>query len=1726
MRPHVPEAQTGAAELVEELEGQGAHLWEQAGMLRFRAPAGVMTDEWRSILRTSKPLVLDFLRHRARPPVLDHDPGRRYERFPLTDVQTAYLLGRRDAFDWGGVACHGYGELPMPDVDPGRLESAWQTLIERHDMLRAIVEPDGFQRVLAEVPDYRVLIVDLRGERPEQADAAIDEIREQMSHRIYQPDQWPLFELRVSRTARGPRLHLSIDFLICDLVSTQLLFDELYQLCYHPESPLPPLEITYRDYLVAEQRPTDDVPYERDSEYWLRRIDDLPPAPELPLLEGDRRRPVRFRRRQLTLTAGEWAGIRLRAGAHNVTGSVAVLAAYAEVIGRWSRSPRFTLDATLQNRQLTHPQVGLLVGDFTSVELLAVDSDPGVSFRERSQALQARLWEDLDHRLFSGLRVAREVSRRDGPRAALFPVVFTSAIGVGAEKSDGYRLSDLAYGITQTPQAWIDCQALESEDSLIVNWDVRDGVFPDGLVDDMFSAFGRLLNRMATEDEVWESTDVVPLPAAQLRTRRRVNDTAGPISDALLHEGVVDQARREPDRVAVVSSARVLSYRELVDRAQALAEDLSARGCGRGEIVAVAMDKSWRQIVGVLGILLAHGAYLPIESDQPVARRDQIMADAGVRMALVGPEPVATTWPSGIQAIVVDDRPPPPPSSAALQEGRANPDDLAYVIYTSGSTGAPKGVMVSHRSAVNTVDDINRRFEVTRDDRVLGLASLGFDLSVYDVFGLLAVGGGLVLPEAGRTADPSHWAQLVARHGVTLWNSVPAQLQMLYDYLASDPAQADPLASLSLALLSGDWIPVALPDRIRRLLPGLRLISLGGATEAAIWSICQPIGAVGAGWSSIPYGVPLTNQSFHVLDTALRPCPDWVAGELYIGGIGVALGYLGDTTLTEGRFGTHGGTGERLYRTGDLGFYRPDGVIVLLGRQDRQVKIRGHRIELAEIEAAIGTHPAVGTAVIIMDGDTPTERRIVAFVESAHVSGVEHLPPEVERRLTATAVTACSAVTGTVDAARYAQYHDRLDDAALLSMLYALRAQGVFAGPDPTLDDVLAFGEPAYHRLMRRWLRALEERGLVRRDPATMRYRDVHQDEGVSLEEMWSQVEDLARGVEAPGVVAYFSNAARRLPALLAGAEDPLALLFPEGRVDVSTALYRDAVVSRATNRMLGAAAGHLATEHAGHRPLRILEVGAGVGATSDEVLASLSGVEADYLFTDLSPFFIVGARERLVGNPTVRFAVFDLDQDYRRQGLEPNSFDMVLAADVLHGVGDLGRALARLRELLVPGGWLLFSELTRDHYPAMASLELLVSRDASVAAEEPRGADETFLSASAWPAALERAGLELVTALPQSDAIVSGSGMQVFAARAKRDRRIPAPSALAAHVADRLPEYMAPGYVQVVDALPLTANGKIDHRALRSWLPRRDEDPGAAPAAFAGDGLSGRLARLWAEVLGVPVVAERGFLELGGDSLLAARLAGRLREEFPEAAEVFFDDLLRHILHGPTVTELATYLTDAAARPGSGPGESGQGSPLVRLGGSGPGPVWVLVHDGGGDLGCYDSVLADLTAGATVAGLVVTDEEAYLNLDPRTLVDQVADAYAEALMDEAILSVRLVGAGAGGALAVEVARRLTEAGAAVQGLTVLGEFPAPGISSDPDAEESVRAHTRRALDGYEVSAYAGDLLLVSPQGDAALTSGDFWRQACLGDVRVIEVPGGGPDRRWLRSALAAWVAS
>ena len=974
-------------QLLEKLEKQGITLWKDGGSLRYKAPKGVMNQDLLSQIKERKDEIIAVIGERkgseTSPGMITADPENVYAPFPLTDVQQAYWIGRSRSYELGNIGCHIYFELENTSLDIKRLNDAWQRVVERHDMLRAVILPDGRQRILKEVPPYAFRVYDLREKSLEETVGALEATRSEMSHQVMKAEEWPSFDIRVSLYNDRARLHISLDYLFADASSHLLIFNEWYTLYKNPGAQLPPLEISFRDYVLEQVKRKSSRQHRRAEKYWNDRIDTFPLAPPLPLAQNPSQvEKPEFVRRVFRLDAERWGRIKKRAAGAKLTPSGVLQAAFAQVLSAWSNTSRFTINLTLFNRENLHPQVPGLVGEFTSLILLEVDNSHAEPFIHKARRLQKQLLDDLDHSSVSAVQVLRELARRRGhSENVTMPIVFTSTLGYGADGPgdlEVFKLGDLVYSITQTPQVWLDHQVMEFEGALLYNWDAVDALFPEGLMDEMFNAYTGFLHRLADSESAWQETGHEFIPPAQRQVRSQVNNTNVPVSAEMLHTLFESQAMDRPDAPAVISSRETLSYGELLKRSKIISSLAQGKEELQGPLVAVVIEKGWEQVVAVLGILQAGKAYLPIDPSLPEDRLKYLLEDGRVKLALTQSRFINKfAWSEGLAVIPVDTIDYTHEYSVA-DPVQYNPDDLAYVIYTSGSTGFPKGVMINHRGAVNTILDINKRFSVGPGDRVLAISSLNFDLSVYDIFGILTAGGAIVLPDADRRTDPEHWARLVEQERVTVWNTVPALMQLYVEYL--EDRSITPVDSLKLVLMSGDWIPVDLPERIRSKFGDIRLISLGGATEASIWSILYPIWEVKPHWKSIPYGHPMINQRFYVLNRWLEDCPDWVPGQLYIGGEGLALGYWNDTEKTQARFITHPKTGERLYNTGDLGRFRSDGTIEFLGREDFQVKIRGYRIELGEIESILKQHQSVLDAVVNVFIGAKGERRLVGYV--------------------------------------------------------------------------------------------------------------------------------------------------------------------------------------------------------------------------------------------------------------------------------------------------------------------------------------------------------------------------------------------------------------------------------------------------------------------------------------------------------------------------------------------------------------------------------------------------------------------------------------------------------------------------------------------------------------------------------------------------------------------------
>ena len=889
---------------------------------------------------------------------------------PMTPIQQAYWVGRQADMKLGGVSTHSCEEISSHGCDMVRLEEAFNKLIRRHDMLRAVVTRDGMIKILDEVPHYGFRLDDARHFSTLEKYHRIDHHRSRMREEVLAADSWPLFRVKGVRLAEDEyRLFVSTDALLLDASSRGVLFKEWRALYEEPENPLPDLKSSVAEYIDESTRHPDRVKKtEAAREYWSETMIDMPGSPRLFARKPETTNDT-FERLEADLPRDVFESIERRCSEFKQKTSVTscFLALFSRTLAKWSKSHDFHIVLTIFDQLATDERYENLLGDFTNTMLIDCSNHPDEPLDEFGPRINSRIRESIKHSIYDGVEVIRDANRNKQAMRHEWPedgvnTVFTSLLR--SRQKNEWRsawIGRLLNMQTQTPQVGLDFQLWPVNGSVRITWDYAKSIIDTKVLAEIFAEFILDLKRFA------ESRDEIETPCD-----RREDASRNEASEEVMTDRVAFQITNRPDSPAVVSKSNALTFGELGESAMGVAEAIRKnRPEGRSPVL-LALPRSTQQVTGALGIMLSGCPYVPVSTEWPQERIEGIMKSSGASGILCEDAFLPELDLGGGFRI---DPSKVGPAKFNHEKWPVRSDDLAYIIYTSGSTGEPKGVAMQHGPAMTTLAEIESRYMIDADDCVLGISAMSFDLSVWDVFGGLGAGARLVIPDAEEAKDPGSWIRLIKSHHVTVWNSVPTLAQLMIERQETDGERL----LIRLFLLSGDWIPVTLPERLRRGCLKTNVVSLGGATEAAVWSVCHEIGLVDPAWRSIPYGRALRGQTLEIMDENLQPVEPGTIGEIIIGGGGLARGYHGDQVLTDLKFPTVG-DGRRVYRTGDLGRMQADGVIEFLGRADDQVKVAGHRIELGEIEFAMQSHPAVAECLAKAVGPPCGARKLFAYV--------------------------------------------------------------------------------------------------------------------------------------------------------------------------------------------------------------------------------------------------------------------------------------------------------------------------------------------------------------------------------------------------------------------------------------------------------------------------------------------------------------------------------------------------------------------------------------------------------------------------------------------------------------------------------------------------------------------------------------------------------------------------
>ncbi|MEU1236448.1 amino acid adenylation domain-containing protein [Micromonospora aurantiaca] len=875
-------------------------------------------------------------------------------------------------------------------LDVDALRAALTALADRHESQRTRFPADADGRptvVVADTADVPLTVVEAPDEAAAQAlvDAAAAE--------PFDLANGPLLRaLLIRLTADDHVLFLAQHHIVGDGWSVDVLLRDLITL-YRGGEP-PALPIQYGDFAVWEAQELDGPQARAHVDYWKQRLAGITPL-ELPL---DRPRPATqtyrgdFVEFQLDPSATETLNTLTRDSGGTLF--MTLLAAYQVLLARHAGQDDFAIGASVAGRSA--PELENVVGMFINMLPLRADLADDPTFAELLERTRRTVLDGFEHAEVPFAKVVHELGLpRDVSRSPVFQTMFVLQNYEMGRFRGVSRTDEVTFSWTpmelQATRFDFELHAVETVDGLWGKLVFNTDLFDRATVERMAQRWTALLDAVVAAPDTPVSR-LPLLPAAERDLLAAWNDTTADFPRTeTLHGPIEERAAATPDAVAVTIDGHSRTYAELNAQANRVAHRLRAAGVGPETLVGVCAERSVELVAGLLGVLKAGGAYLPLDPEYPADRLAFMVGDADAPVVLVQSHLRDVLPDTGATVLELDDatvwadRPDTDPAPAA------GPENLAYVIYTSGSTGRPKGVPNTHRGIVNRLDWMQKTYGLGADDAVLQKTPASFDVSVWEFFWPLRTGARLVLAKPGGHKDAGYLRDLLVSERITTAHFVPSMLTV---FLAEDGVEA--ATALRRVICSGEELPLASATDFTARLPWCGLHNLYGPTEAAIdvtaWA-CEPDRL--AQVTSVPIGAPIANLRLHVLDPSGAQCPVGVAGELHIGGAGLARGYHRRPALTAEKFVPDpfsAEPGARLYRTGDLARWvvGPDGagVIEFLGRIDHQVKLRGLRIELGEIESALRDQPGVTEATVIVREDSPGDKRLTAYLvgEAEHAA--------------------------------------------------------------------------------------------------------------------------------------------------------------------------------------------------------------------------------------------------------------------------------------------------------------------------------------------------------------------------------------------------------------------------------------------------------------------------------------------------------------------------------------------------------------------------------------------------------------------------------------------------------------------------------------------------------------------------------------------------------------------
>ncbi|MEP0264571.1 amino acid adenylation domain-containing protein [Dokdonia sp.] len=894
----------------------------------------------------------------------------------------------------------------LGNLDNERIESAFNTLLNRHEVFRSSFLNIN-ETLVQKVHDEGLL----RIEYFDSKKTPLTTIKKEF-FRPFDLSNPPL--MRVAIVKNNPQQNtmiLDMHHIICDGVSIDVFVQDF--LCAYSNEEQPKLEFQYKEYAEWQNYITQSQSYQNSGKYWKELFKGYVPLDSLPI---DAKRPLvktnNGRLKTYNISKQKLDQFRNIAKELDVSLFTLLLTCVSVFIGKLSNLEEVVLATSVSGRNRS--ELNDMIGMFVNTLAIRTFPENKKKFSELVMETKSQMVLSMEHQDYSFENIISNLELEfDTSRTPLFDIMFV----LQEEWEKNFELPGVVLKPVKIDKKVakfdLTIECIPREDRLEFNLEYNTDIFKETTIDRYFGYLENVLDAIS-ENPNKRCSDVQLLSKKdQHKILFEFNDTKKPYSDDITLNNLFEKrAVLCPDAVAIITSEQEIGYRELDQITNQVSHALLEVQLPKGELVGILMNRSIDMVIAVMAVLKAGGVYVPLDPNHPDKRiakmcrslklqyfitetnkfkQIETLVDLecdiknilclGEQMKEDNTVPILEKkW--GIKILQNEYINQLPTTNANVS---ASSEDYAYIIHTSGSTGLPKGVLVKHKPAINLIEWVNKTFDIDSSHKLLFVASLGFDLSVYDIFGILAAGGTIRLANEKEIQDAECLLNILFEENITFWDSAPAAIQQLLPYLGSERFK-EKRGVLQRVFLSGDWVPLTIKENLQTNFKNVKVTALGGATEATIWSNFFEVDKIDPNWLSIPYGKPIQNAKYYVLDSYLNCCPIGTPGDLYIGGNCLAQGYMNEIKLTNSKFLPNPFCeNERIYRTGDRARWFDNGNLEFLGRLDSQIKLRGYRIELGEIETQLKKHDKIGEVVVdIRKTNNSGDRKICAYYTSDH----------------------------------------------------------------------------------------------------------------------------------------------------------------------------------------------------------------------------------------------------------------------------------------------------------------------------------------------------------------------------------------------------------------------------------------------------------------------------------------------------------------------------------------------------------------------------------------------------------------------------------------------------------------------------------------------------------------------------------------------------------------------